>query len=102
MIPQFTSADANSERLRYRDAITLHLNPYKDRELIETLDTYLSDPSAGQRRLVIDEFAEYLKYDWERAKAEAFHRSRRADRSAAKSVGEQKQARDNPALEETP
>lgn len=90
LLPQFTGADSTADRERLRDAITLLLNPYKDRGLVSTLDDYIADPTGAHRRAVISSFAEYLKHDWQRAKAEVFHRSDRADRIATKEVEEQR------------
>lgn len=94
LLPQFTAADSAIERERLRDAITLHLNPYKDGNLVENLDAYVTNPSTARRRSVITLFAEYLKYDWQRAKAEAFYRSGRADRIAAEEIDKQRKERD--------
>ena len=94
LLPQFTAADPVIERERLRDAITLYLNPYKDLGLVATLDNYVTAPTTAHRRLVIGMFAEYLKYDWERAKAEAFYGSDRADRIAEKKMDKQRAERD--------
>ena len=94
LLPEFTASDSANDRERLRGAITLHLNPYKDQHLIASLDSYVREPTVATGRIVIDTFSEYLKYDWQRAKAEALHSSRCADRRAAKEVGRQRRERD--------
>lgn len=94
LLPQFTAADPVTERERLRDAVILHLNPYRDLDLVATLDNYVTAPTTAHRRLVIGKFAEYLKYDWERAKAETFYGSDRADRIAEKEIDKQRAERD--------
>ena len=91
ILPEFTSTEDSNEREKLRDAITLQLNPYKDQELVATLDEFINEQNVDQRRHVVDSFAEYLKYDWQRAKAEARHRSKRPDKVAAREVAEQRQ-----------
>ena len=86
LVPKLTSASTESERLRLRDELVLYLNPYKDELLLEAIDNYLDEQSEGHREVLIAKFSEYLKYDWERAKAEAGYKSGRADRVAIKKI----------------
>lgn len=91
ILPLFTSASPHSERLRLRDALVLHLNPYRDEQLIAAICEYAGEPTASRRSALITLFAEYLKYDWERAKAEVRHRSSKAERVALERVARQRE-----------
>lgn len=94
LLPLFTSASAKAELLQLRDALVLHLNPYEDEPLVTAVRDYADEPSEDLRRVLITLFAEYLKYDWERAKAEVFYRSTKAKRVASERIDQQRVERD--------
>ena len=89
LVPQLIAETDNRERKRIRNSILLRLNPFLDQTAKHLIDAYLENPSDVNENLVIDQFQEILKRDWERAKIEASHAPWFARSRASKLVEQQ-------------
>lgn len=71
LVPKLLDPEQSQHRRVTRNEIFLRLNPAEDRDAMQHIDAFVSDPSTDRAESVIGHFQRYLKFEWTRAKREA-------------------------------